>query len=159
MNTTTEQHWTNNSYADFAYRIASDFTAQIEMKLESLPMERKDYAKLVGVNPSRVSQILNDPGNLGLESMVRYARVLGMKVAVVAYEDGDSNNRCGPINAQIFFESWKKLGMPRDFFDLQSCPQIRDVDTTEYASNEGFSHEPINLLSSATTSSPTMLRR
>lgn len=139
MNTT---HWTNSSYTDFAYRIASDFTAQIEMKLESIPMERKDYATLVGVKPSRVSQILNDPGNLGLESMVRYARVLGMKIAVVAYEDGDPNNHNGPINSQVFSESWKKLGKPRHFFELQGGVKIGDVETISSAFNDHFRREP-----------------
>ena len=143
--TISQQHWTNKSYTDFAYRIASDFTAQIEMKLESLPMERKDYANLVGVKPSRVSQILNDPGNLGLESMVRYARALGMKVAVVAYEDGDPYNHYGPISSQVFFESWKKIGMPRYFSDFQSNSQIRNVETTEYAFNDNFRREPIDV--------------
>lgn len=150
-------HWTNNTYADFAYRIASDFTAQIEMKLESLPLDRKDYAKLIGVNPSRVSQILNDPGNLGLTSMVRYARVLGMKVAVVAYEDGDINNQNGPINSQLFYESWKRIGMPRDLFDLGSCPQIGNFDTTENASNDNkFRIEFFDVVRQAGTDSPSV---
>lgn len=152
MNTTTTQHWTNNSYTDFAYRIASDFTAQIEMKLEALPMERKDYAKLVGVNPSRVSQILNDPGNLGLESMVRYARVLGMKVAVIAYEDEDPNNHNGPINSQVFSEAWRKLGKPRYLFNLQEDSQIRNVETTDFAINDNFKRDKLILeWKSATT--------
>lgn len=128
-------HWTNSTFADFAYRIASDFTSQIELKLDALGLERKEYARIVGVQPSRVSQFLNDPGNLGLESMVRYARALGMKVAVVAYEDGDPRNNNGPINSRLFYESWRRVGMPRDFFDLRQCPQIKNVETTENASN------------------------
>ena len=151
MNRVTQQHWTNKSYTDFAYRIASDFTAQIEMKLEALRMERKDYAKLIGVKPSRVSQILNDPGNLGLVSMVHYARVLGMKVAIVAYEDGDLNNSTGPINSQVFYESWRRVGMPRDFYDLRSCPRIQNIDISADACNNGFEIRAVNVEQSATT--------
>lgn len=144
-------HWTNNTYSDFAYRIASDFTSQIEMKLEALQLDRKGYAQLVGVKPSRVSQILNDPGNLGLESMVKYARVLGMKVAVVAYEDGDPHNNNGPIHSQVFYESWKKIGSPADFYDLKTCPQITDLVTIGDAYNEDFRREPMQVERMAAT--------
>src|SRR5882724_473075 len=131
-------HWTNSTYTDFAYRIASDFTSQIEMKLNAMELDRKGYAELIGVKPSRVSQILNDPSNLGLVSIVRYARVLGMKVAVVAYEDGDPNNNNGPVHSQLFYESWRRIGSPRDFYDLTACPSIRNVETTQDASNVSF---------------------
>ena len=41
-----------------------------------------------------------------------------MKMALVAYEDGDTENRNGPINSEIFSGCWKRVGSPRDFFDL-----------------------------------------
>ena len=111
-------HWTEQSYADFVYRISSDFMLQIEKKLEKEEIKYNEFAARWGVSPARVSQVINDPGNLELVTMVQCARALGMKVALVAYEDGDAENRNGPINSEIFSACWKKAGSPRDFFDL-----------------------------------------
>lgn len=155
---TPMQHWTNKTYADFVYRIASDFVSQIEEKLEAVSLDRSDYARLLGVGVSRVSQVFNNPGNLRLETMVRCARALGMKLAIVAYEDGDSANSRGPVNSQIFAECWKKSGMPRDFFDLGTPPSIREVASTHEAVNTDYRFERVNLERSAATTYPTVLR-
>jgi len=122
MNTATP-HWTANSAADFAYSIAADFAAQIELKLESIPLDRKEYAERLGVGKSRVSKLLNDPGNLSVESMVRCARALGMKVAIVAYEDSDPNNEKGPIGSEVFRTAWERAGEPRDMFSFEGLVQ------------------------------------
>jgi predicted XRE-type DNA-binding protein len=111
-------HWTEQSYADFVYRISSDFMLQIEKKLEKDKIKYNEFAARWGVSPARVSQVINDPGNLELVTTVQCARALGMKVALVAYEDGDTENRNGPINPEIFSACWQKAGSPRDFFDL-----------------------------------------
>ncbi len=122
--TKSTRHWTANSTANFAYSIAADFAAQVELKLEGIPLDRKEYAKKLGVGKSRVSKLLNDPGNLSVESMVRCARALGMKVAVVAYDDNDPNNENGPIGGEVFRTSWEKSGQPRDMFDFASPVQF-----------------------------------
>jgi len=70
------------------------------------------------VTDGRISQVLNNPGNLTLRKVVEYARALGMKVSIVAYEDGDPDNVSGPINSEIFNMCWKKAGCPNDFFGL-----------------------------------------
>ena len=72
------------------------------------------------VSPGRVSQVLNNPGNLTLKNTVRCARALGMKVAVVAYEDGDPKNKKGLVNSEIFHACWKNAGSPSDFFALSA---------------------------------------
>jgi hypothetical protein len=47
--------------------------------------------------------------------------------------------------------------MPKDFFDLRSCPQIRNVETIENASNDNnFRLEVINVLNRAGTDSPSV---
>jgi hypothetical protein len=115
----TNAHWTATSVDDFVYRISSDFALQIENKMDEEDITQSCLAEKLGVTPGRVSQILKDPGNLTLKKMVEYARSLGMKVSVVAYEDGDIHNRRGPINSQIFNRCWQKAGKPTDFFSLQ----------------------------------------
>src|SRR5215471_12865771 len=94
-------HWTKRSFADFVYRISFDFVAQLRAKLEDEKITRSEFAKSVRVSESRVSQVFNNPGNLGLESMSRFAHAAGMKIAIVAYDDGDPENAKGPVNAGI----------------------------------------------------------
>lgn len=52
--------------------------------------------------------------------MAEYARALGMKVVVVAYDDNDPDNTRGPINPEIFQQCWKHMGSPADFYELAS---------------------------------------
>jgi transcriptional regulator with XRE-family HTH domain len=111
-------HWTESSTADFVYRIASDFIMQLEKRLELQPMSQKELADKLNVTIGRVSQVFNNPGNLTLRNFVQYSRALGMKVAVVAYDDDDLQNQSGPVNSDIFTKCWERAGRPHDFFDL-----------------------------------------
>lgn len=115
------EHWTARSTEDFVHRISSDFVFQIENKMDEIPISQADFAKRLDVSEGRVSQILRDPGNMTLKKMVECARALGLKVAVVAYDDHDPQNNNGPINSQIFTASWKRLGSPIDFFAFHKC--------------------------------------
>jgi transcriptional regulator with XRE-family HTH domain len=117
------QHWTHN-LVDFTYWVSSDFTAQIETRLEEKGISKNALAERVNVSPSRVSQILNDPGNLTVGNVVKYARAVGMKVALVVYDDLDSDNVRGPISADVFTKCWERMERPTDFFDLE---QMRNV--------------------------------
>jgi len=114
------KHWTSRSVKDFVYRISSDFILQVEKKMEEEGINQKALAEKLGVSNGRVSQILRNPGNLTLKKIVDYSRVLGMKVSIVAYEDGDPQNVNGPVNAEIFHLCWKRAGSPRDFFALNN---------------------------------------
>ena len=129
--TTKTAHWTEESIAAFRYRIATDFATQIEKKMAEIGLKRKGMAAKLKVSLGRVSQVLNDPGNLSLELIIKYARSLGMKVAVIAYEDNDPNNNSGPINPEIFQSCWEKQEGPKTFLNLrnrcrlQRLPPIR----------------------------------
>jgi len=115
----TMKHWTQANTADFAYSISLGFFTQLEDRLEQSPMKRRDYAEKLGVTAGRISQILNNPpDNPQLESLVQYARALGMKVAVVAYDDGDPENDKGPIFSEVFNVSWERIGKPRDLISV-----------------------------------------
>lgn len=111
------KHWTSRSTRDFVYRVASDYVAQLETKLEEKNMGRRAYAARLGVTPGRVSQVLNDPENFNLTSIVYYARTLGMKVAIVAYDDEDPGNQSGPVSSQVFTTCWQRAGKPKDLFE------------------------------------------
>jgi len=112
-------HWTERSNKDFLFRIAADFITQLEDKMESLPMSQDELAQRLNVTKGRVSQILNNPGNITLGKIIEYARTLGMKVSIVGYEDNDPNNEKGPINSAVFSICWEKYGKPRDFWAFQ----------------------------------------
>ena len=116
------QHWTGTSPTDFAFWISSDFTAQIETHLEKQGIGKSELANLLGVTLPRVSQVLNNPGNLTLANVVKYPRALGLKVAIVIYDDGDPSNEKGPISAEIFQDCWRRAGKPNEMFSLSSAP-------------------------------------
>jgi transcriptional regulator with XRE-family HTH domain len=117
-------HWTEGSIDDYLYRIASDFVLQLEDKIDSGVLSHVQLAQKLGVSKGRVSQILNNPGNLTLKMMIRCARALGMKIAVVAYDDDDYNNEHGPVNSDIFRICWENSGKPADFWSLPECPNV-----------------------------------
>jgi transcriptional regulator with XRE-family HTH domain len=111
-------HWTDTSTADYLYKIGADYVRQIEQRIGEEDTQVQLAAKL-GVTPGRVSQVLNHPGNITLRNIVEYARVLGLKVAVIAYDDGDPHNFSGPVDSEIFTSCWQMMGKPKDFFDLR----------------------------------------
>lgn len=117
-----KRHWTERSVASFVHRIAFDFVTQIQKRMDQARISRKELAKFLRVDPSRVSQVLNSPGNLTLVNAVEYARGAGLKVALVAYDDGDPKNENGPISSEIFEQCWKLQGAPVDFFELATAP-------------------------------------
>src|ERR1019366_5952933 len=121
---TMKPHWTESSTADFVYRISSDFIMQLEKRLELQPMSQRELAEKLNVTIGRVSQVFNNPGNLTLRNFVQYSRALGMKVAVVAYDDDDPHNEGGPVNSNIFTKCWERAGRPHDFFDLAASRPI-----------------------------------
>lgn len=114
----TTKHWTSRSVEDFTYRIASDFIAQIELRIESYGPTKTELAERLKRTVGRVSQMFN-PGNITVNSAVRLSQASGMKVALVAYEDSDPSNNTGPVNSEIFHRCWKHMGSPTNFFELE----------------------------------------
>jgi len=115
----TDAHWTAGSSEAFAHAIAFDFIAQLEKKMEEENLSQADLAKKLGVTEGAVSKILNSPQNLTLKTMVAYARSLGIKVAVVAYDDNDPEDERGPVNSEVFTMCWERSGKPCDFWSLK----------------------------------------
>ena len=107
-------HYTSENLDFFIQRITSDFIGQIARRLETSEMSQSEFAELLKVSESEVSQVLNlNRVNFTLKKLARLAQALGMKVAVVAYDDHDPNNERGPVGSEIFSQSWESLGRPR----------------------------------------------
>lgn len=123
------KHWTERSVDDFLYRIGADFVRQVESAMEESGTTQGELAERLGKSDSRVSQILNNPGNLTLRAIIGVARALGRKVSVVTYDDGDPANEKGPVRAEIFASCWEAEGRPSDFFELNQRQE---------ATNESF---------------------
>lgn len=136
------KHWTEKSTENFLSRITFDFIAQLEQKMESIPLTQLELANKLNVTEGRVSQILNNPSNLTLKNIIKYARALGMKIAIVAYEDGDPDNTRGLVNSEIFSICWEKQGKPADFFSLEEPTQQVKVENNLRTSPK-FASEPI----------------
>lgn len=119
----SEAHWTSADPKDFLYRIASDFVMKIEQQMKSKKLTQSQLATMLDKNKTYISQILANPGNLTLRTMIVFARTLGLKVSVVAYDDDDAANVNGPIHSEIFELCWVRSGKPRDMFAFaESAP-------------------------------------
>ncbi len=128
-------HWTQKRAKDFLFRISADFIAQLEDMMDSKNIKQNKFARKLKVSSGRVSQIMNNPGNISLQKMIEYARALNLKVAVVAYEDDDPNNEKGPINSEIFKMCWERQNKPRDFWAIQDHDELRVVAAKKTVSN------------------------
>lgn len=112
-------HWTERSIKDYHFRIAADFISQLEEKMEAEHITQAKLAVLTGLSKGRVSQVVNNPGNLTIGIIVKFARAIGLKVSLLAYDDNDPENTRGPINSEIFRICWENSGKPRDFWAVQ----------------------------------------
>jgi len=124
-----EHHWTAASDDAFLHRITFDFLTQLEKKMESTPISQAELAEKLDVTESAVSRVLNNPENLTLRTIVRYARAVGVKVGLVAYDDDDPEDFYGPVNSEIFSMCWKKAGRPHDYWELANNFQVISVTT------------------------------
>jgi len=64
---------------------------------------------------------------MSLKTIVKYARAIGKKVALVLYDDSDHANSSGPINSEIFRRCWERVGKPRNFFDLETAATAENI--------------------------------
>jgi predicted XRE-type DNA-binding protein len=147
-------HYTSESDKSFVRRILFDFVAQLEERLAVSQIKQSDVARKLNISESAVSQVLNlDRSNFSLETLVKYARALGMKVSLVAYDDKDPTNENGPVGSEIFSLSWAKLGMPRDTWS------VNEVVAANYARQPvtylGFTQGYTNSTSVAANDSTT----
>ncbi len=117
-------HWTQESIDDFVYSISASYTAQLEVKMEEQRVSQTELANRLKKTTGRVSQVLNDPGNLGLKVIVEYAKALGMKVSIVAYDDGDPGNSRGPIRPEVFVKCWEKAKCPTALYEVEAAPKV-----------------------------------
>ncbi len=123
-----ESHWTERNIEDFLYSIASDFIEQLQSKMKVIGMTQSSLAKATKLSKGRISQVFKDPGNLELETMIKFARALSMKVSVLAYEDvDDPQNERGPINAEVFRLCWNHLKRPADMWSFKQNAQATTI--------------------------------
>jgi transcriptional regulator with XRE-family HTH domain len=139
-------HWTERSIKDYLFKIAADFITQLEEKMKLLGITQGNLAKKLNVSKGRVSQVVNNPGNIGLFMIIKYARALGMKVAIVAYDDNDPENKKGPVNSEIFNLCWERYGKPHDFWAVQDRNKSADTSMTSgiiYLDNASLGNIPM----------------
>lgn len=150
-------HWTEESNDAFAHRIAFDFIAQVERRMEAIPISQADLARKLGVTEGAVSHVLNNPQNLTLKTVVKYSRALGLKAGILAYDDDDPQNGNGPVNSELFVECWERLGKPVDRFALAALP-MQHAATDNAVRLTGFTVSCISPFLPATSMGNTLFR-
>jgi transcriptional regulator with XRE-family HTH domain len=145
-------HWTQQNAKDFAYHLSLDFFTQLQDRFEESDLLRKEFAEKVRLSAGRISQIFNSPpSNPKVDSLVRYAQALGLKVAIVAYDDSDPTNDRGPVFSGVIAKCWEKMGRPRD---LSAFAVNSDKETVDRLESGSF-----NVLGSQEKKSPQSAQR
>jgi transcriptional regulator with XRE-family HTH domain len=127
-----QRHWTSENVGALVHKIGFDFVVQVEKKLESVGMTQAELARILGVSEGAISKVLNNPQNLTLKTIARYSKAIGMKFAIVGYEDSeDPDGMRGPISSEIFNYCWRMAGCPRDFWSIRPA-----ANATTLVSNE-----------------------
>lgn len=112
------EHWTAGSPLRMMRWVAFDFIAQLESRIEEIPgFTHGELAKRLSVSLSRVSQVMNSPGNFTIKNAVVYANAVERNVAVVVYPV-DPVDRA-PISGDVFRACWEIAGRPKNMFDIQ----------------------------------------
>jgi transcriptional regulator with XRE-family HTH domain len=122
-------HWGTRTEKSFLYQIGFQFVTQLEDIMKTEKIGRTELAEKLGVSKGRVSQILNDPGNLTLKTIVRYTRALDRQVSIVAYSHKDTEND-GPVHPEIFVACWELADKPTDFSSVSTVVTSRDTEPT-----------------------------
>lgn len=137
-----KEHWTQRSIKDYIFKIGADFIAQLEEKMELEGISQDVLANTLKVTKSRVSQVLNKPGNITLQNVIQYAGAVGIKVSIVAYDDDDPENTKGLINSDVFKICWEKFGKPNDFWAFQESFTPTQQDTASAQLNNVSKETP-----------------
>jgi transcriptional regulator with XRE-family HTH domain len=90
--------------------------------MDAGPCNQRGLAERLGIGESAVSQVLNNPNNLTLKTIIKYARALGLKISLLAYDDRDTR---GPIGSDVFAECWERMGRPQD---LSALPEKASIE-------------------------------
>jgi transcriptional regulator with XRE-family HTH domain len=119
LRTKKETNWTADSADAFAHKLAFDFVTQVSERINSSGITQTELANRLGISEGAVSQFLNTPNNLTLKTIAKYSQALGMKAAIIAYDDGDRENVNGLISSTVFRQCWIAAGAPTDLWAWQ----------------------------------------
>ncbi len=123
MSNNQQIQWPND-LKSFRYQITFDFVTSLSHRMKLKNITQKKLAQKLGVTEGRISQVINNPGNFTLQSMVEWAHAVEMKPSVILYDDKDPNYQKPPVYADAFVQLWDIHGKPHNFGDIQA---IRDL--------------------------------
>ncbi len=93
--------------------------------MKSAGVTQAKLANILGISEGAVSKMLNNPQNLTLKTIAKYSKALGIKAAIVAYDDGDPANSAGLVPSEIFAMCWEQFGRPRDVWSIREISLAR----------------------------------
>ena len=104
--------------ADCLYKLSHQFTSQIKIAMDQGGLKYKDIAERMGLTPGRVSQIMHDPGNITLSTMIKLGNAVGLKTSVLLYDYNYDNLDDDHIIPSVFRACWRRLGSPKNMLDI-----------------------------------------
>jgi transcriptional regulator with XRE-family HTH domain len=107
-----KKHWTETDLKDFAFAVSMDFVSNLETAMNEQGVSQRELAQRLGISEGRVSQVINNPGNLTLKSAIEWGHAVGRKVALLSYEA--PSHYTGPVVPENFVACWSALGKPTD---------------------------------------------
>jgi len=129
-------HWTERGFDEYHFQVMFDFVCEVEKALEARGMNRNDLAKGIEVPWQRLLAWFNDPTKITLLYAIKMARLLGMKLGIAVYDDGDATNERGPVNPDIMVKCWRHLNSPRDYYELKEAGVIvNEPEQKEFRGN------------------------
>ena len=121
-------HWTSEPEA-LAYAIAAELTGVVERRADKLKISLYDIANALGKTATHVQNLIHRPNDPSLRELVQLAKSVGFKVALVVYdEDNSEDETVAPVNGKIMEQCWRALGSPRDFFELEKILERQRKD-------------------------------
>ena len=113
------KHWTEESLDAFLFNIGHDFISQLEEQMQIKDLNHEKLANILKISTITLSEYFDDPRKISLKTMLQCSRAVGMKLSVLAYDDGDESNKHGPINSKIFLKCWEDADKPRDMWAFE----------------------------------------
>lgn len=105
------KHWTSRDNDSFKFAVLADFIDQVKDKLEKDGISIATFFKKLH-DPHYIALNFDNPDGLSVLNMADIIQALNLKMTILVYDDGDTENKTGPVNSEMFKTCWDLQGKP-----------------------------------------------